>query len=99
MPALVPFLAVTTLKQSVLVPGSLESYGINGLLWTFIGILALIYATTLAALSWALLRRRARTSHDDGMISKVVVGATIATILILVILTTCSFSEQHQLYA
>ena len=79
--------------QSALNPAGPQAGSIATLTWWFFGICGAVYVLTLAALGWALFRRRA--ASDDApetsqRIGRIIAGATLVTVLTLVVLTVYS---------
>jgi cytochrome c oxidase subunit 2 len=79
--------------QNPLNPAGPQAGAIAWLTWLFLGVCGVVYVLTIAALIWALVRRR-RPSDDEPETSQrlgwVIGGATAVTVVTLVILTVTS---------
>ena len=81
------------LLQSALDPAGPQAADIARLTWWFFAVCALVYVAVIGATLWALFRRRAPADdapETTARLSRVVVAAVAATVLILVALTVSS---------
>ncbi len=79
--------------QSPLNPAGPQASSMAALTWWFLGVCGVVYVLTLAALFWAIVRRR-RTTDDAPETSRrlgwIIVSAMAVTVITLVVLTTYS---------
>jgi cytochrome c oxidase subunit II len=91
--------------QSALDPAGPAAARILDLFWLFTGVCALVYLAVMAALLWAVLRRRphggpAEPYPDAGTerrLGRVIGGAVAVTVVILGILVVASFATDRSL--
>ena len=79
--------------QSALAPAGPQAQIIASIIWLFFGVCAVVYVLTLAALFWALVRRR-RSSDDSPETSRrlatIIAGVLAVVVVTLVALTVAS---------
>ena len=88
--------------QSVLNPAGPQASSIATLTWWFFGVCAAAYVLTLAALGWALLRRRETSDDAPGTGNRlgwIITAATAVTVIVLVVLTVYSVAAGRGLTA
>ena len=79
--------------QSALNPAGPVAASIANLTWWFFGVCAVVYVLTMAALVWALVRRRKPSDDAPGTSTRlgwIVAGAAAVTVVTLVVLTVSS---------
>jgi len=79
--------------QSALNPAGPPAAAIAAVTWVFFAVCAVVYVLVIAALLWAIARRR--TDADDGpetsaRLGRVVAGASVITIATVIVLTVVS---------
>ncbi len=79
--------------QSALNPAGPVAASIANLTWWFFGVCAVVYVLTMAALVWALVRRRKPSDDAPGTSTRlgwIVAGAAAVTVVTLIVLTVSS---------
>jgi cytochrome c oxidase subunit 2 len=82
-------------QQSMVDPAGPQASRIEGLWWFFFDLLGAIFVIVIAVMLWALTRRdrgNMPTAPTEGRMTRVVAGATIATVIILFGLLVLSVS-------
>jgi cytochrome c oxidase subunit 2 len=82
--------------QSILAPAGPQARTIATLTWWFFAVCAVVYLLTMAALAWAMLRRRAPgddapdTSRRLGLVIAAAAGVTVVTLVVLSVASVVS---------